>query len=192
MPKLHASLKPSDVSQVFIVARNDTSSACPVAAAHGLLAHHHHPPAGPANVLQRRPGEVYVHYVNQDKRLDEWVPERALRPAEPHELEHDEPRGRKRKRAGSVPPHVFGSTAAKSKANGAGAGANGAGYSSDAPAEPDAGGHGHGHDDVDSDDSDVNEHRLLTAKRNFEHANFRDQAIKTWCVFRIACGRRGG
>ncbi|KZV95624.1 acyl-CoA N-acyltransferase [Exidia glandulosa HHB12029] len=153
MPKLHPSLKPSDVSQVFIVTRNDASR--------------------PANVLQRRPGEVYVHYINQDKRLDEWLPEHALRPAEPHELEQDEPRGRKRKRAGSVPPHVFGSSIAQLKANGGANGAIESGYASDTL-------NGGGADDVDSDDSDVNEHRLITAKRNFDHATFRDQLIKTW------------
>src|ERR1700722_5611005 len=32
-----------------------------------------------AQVLQRRPGEVYVHYVNTDKRMDEWIPESACK-----------------------------------------------------------------------------------------------------------------
>jgi len=29
----------------------------------------------PAQILQKRPHEVYVHYVDTDKRVDEWVPE---------------------------------------------------------------------------------------------------------------------
>lgn len=32
-----------------------------------------------AHVLERRPGEIYVHYVNTDKRMDEWVPEHLVR-----------------------------------------------------------------------------------------------------------------
>ncbi len=33
----------------------------------------------PAFVLERRPDEVYVHYANTDKRLDEWVSESSVR-----------------------------------------------------------------------------------------------------------------
>ena len=32
-----------------------------------------------ATILHRRPGEAYVHYVDMDKRMDEWVPEDACR-----------------------------------------------------------------------------------------------------------------
>lgn len=122
-----------------------------------------------------------MHYLNEDKRLDGWVPEHSLRPAEPNEIEQDEPRGRKRKRAGSVPPHFFSSNTAKSKANGI----NGAdvGYSIDATLDNGADAlDPYTGNDCDSDDSDVNEHRLLTAKRNFDRATFRNWSIKTWCV----------
>ena len=33
-----------------------------------------------AQVLERRTREAYVHYINTDRRLDEWVPESALQP----------------------------------------------------------------------------------------------------------------
>ena len=33
-----------------------------------------------AQVLERRTREAYVHYVDTDRRLDEWVPESALQP----------------------------------------------------------------------------------------------------------------
>ncbi|OSX67997.1 hypothetical protein POSPLADRAFT_1123852, partial [Postia placenta MAD-698-R-SB12] len=32
-----------------------------------------------AHILERRAQEVYVHYVNMDKRLDEWIPTSAVR-----------------------------------------------------------------------------------------------------------------
>jgi histone acetyltransferase MYST1 len=35
-----------------------------------------------AHILQKRAGEVYVHYVNTDKRLDEWVSETNVREIE--------------------------------------------------------------------------------------------------------------
>jgi hypothetical protein len=31
-------------------------------------------------VLDRRDGEAYVHYVNTDKRMDEWVSDSLIRP----------------------------------------------------------------------------------------------------------------
>lgn len=30
---------------------------------------------GQATILERRPGQAYVHYVDADKRLDEWIAE---------------------------------------------------------------------------------------------------------------------
>ncbi|EJD55240.1 hypothetical protein AURDEDRAFT_179022 [Auricularia subglabra TFB-10046 SS5] len=157
MPKAHSSLKASDLSQVFIVTKNDTSRN--------------------ATLLQRRPGEVYVHYANTDKRLDEWVPEAAVRPAEPHEVEQPVLRGRKRKRAGSVPPHAFAtSTRAQSVAP------NGAPYSIDAPDDELEPGPADAYagQDADSDDSDVNEHRLITSKRNFDKVIYGQYIMRTW------------
>ncbi|KAJ7621150.1 acyl-CoA N-acyltransferase [Roridomyces roridus] len=34
-----------------------------------------------AQIVDRRPGSVYVHYVNQDKRMDEWVNEEHFMPS---------------------------------------------------------------------------------------------------------------
>jgi histone acetyltransferase MYST1 len=38
---------------------------------------------GKAHVLDRRPGEVFVHYVGTDKRLDEWVSADNIRATTP-------------------------------------------------------------------------------------------------------------
>ncbi|CAA7267725.1 unnamed protein product [Cyclocybe aegerita] len=51
-----------------------------------------------AHVLQRRDGEVYVHYLDTDKRLDEWVKEWQCRLDESQPQALSEPTSRKRKR----------------------------------------------------------------------------------------------
>jgi hypothetical protein len=63
-------------SRIFAVSKNGITSEVPSP-----------PPCAPppfsascvlfSTILQRRAGEVYVHYVNSDKRLDEWLPESA-------------------------------------------------------------------------------------------------------------------
>ena len=124
---------------------------------------------GQAQVLHRSAnGEAYVHFLNTDRRLDEWVPESQLRVAEAHEItEPIEVRGKKRKR---MPSHHLGSPSASQ--NGAhGESQDGVGHSGRS-ASP--GG-------FESDeDSDTGEHLRITAKRNFDRVNFGHWQIKTW------------
>ncbi|KAF8588449.1 acyl-CoA N-acyltransferase [Ramaria rubella] len=122
-----------------------------------------------AQILQRRAGgEAYVHFLNTDRRLDEWVPESQLRVAEPHEITKPiEIRGKKRKR---MPSHYLGSPSTSQ--NGAHAGSqDGVGHSgrSATPAASES-----------EEDSDTGEHLRLTAKRNFDRVNFGHWQIKTW------------
>ncbi|KAG9008616.1 hypothetical protein FRB95_001340 [Tulasnella sp. JGI-2019a] len=41
-----------------------------------------------ATVLERRPGEAYVHYLDADKRLDEWIPESRVQLLSPPKKSH--------------------------------------------------------------------------------------------------------
>jgi RNA binding activity-knot of a chromodomain len=126
---------------------------------------------GQAQVLHRRAGgEAYVHFLNTDRRLDEWVPESQLRVAEPDEVtELTEVRGKKRKRMSS---HHLGSPSASQ--NGAlGGSQDGAGHS----------GRSGSPDELETEeDSDTGEHLRITAKRNFDKVNFGHWQIKTWSV----------
>ncbi|KAF8525214.1 acyl-CoA N-acyltransferase [Hysterangium stoloniferum] len=110
-----------------------------------------------AQILQRTTTEAYVHFLNTDRRLDEWVPESQLRLAEPHEItEPVEVRGRKRKRIHHH-QHTAGSP---------GPSLNGDASASEVESESEQ-------------DSDTGEHLRLTAKRNFDKVNFGHWQIKT-------------
>lgn len=109
------------------------------------------------HVLERSRGQVYVHYINQDKRLDEWIDERDCRPAD-DTSERREGRSRKRKRH----------TPASSRLGS---------HSDDTPPAHE--------DDVPltEEEIDLQQHKQITAQRNFETVHFGHWQIKTWCVF---------
>lgn len=122
-----------------------------------FLTHHHR--TGQAQVVHRRGVESYVHYLNTNRRLDEWISESHLRVAEPHEItEPLEQRGRKRKRVSRA--------ASPSCRNG-----DAHGHRSASPSES------------ESEDSDIDEHDKMTNKRNFDRVNFGHWQIKTWYLF---------
>ena len=111
----------------------------------------------PAFVLERRPNEVYVHYANTDKRLDEWVSERVVRVTHvkgpiQSAPSHTNGTSNKRKRSASV--------GEQAEENG---------------------------DDVvgkelklSEEEYDIEHHKQITAKRNFDKVNFGKWQIKTW------------
>ncbi|KAF8878430.1 acyl-CoA N-acyltransferase [Infundibulicybe gibba] len=126
-----------------------------------------------AYILARRPGEVYVHYVETDKRLDEWIPEatcRALAPSKENDSVTGEatvPRKRKRKsdnasgsstRPNSTPHSA---TPLSSELESAGANAKGEIV-------------------MTEEDFDIQHHKQITAQRNFDRVHFGDWQIKTW------------
>ncbi|KZS90340.1 acyl-CoA N-acyltransferase [Sistotremastrum niveocremeum HHB9708] len=177
MPRLHPLHEPDHSAEpVYIISQGKTAK-------HG-------------QVLQRRAADkhVYVHYLNTDKRLDEWIPEDSIRlldatastngingtngttdPPPSTATSETQTRGRKRKRGGVAP--------------------------SDEPppsegglAPPDVGVSLQGRHMVTnplavasrkggntSEDEDIAEHRMITARRNFERVFFGPKwRIKTW------------
>lgn len=116
----------------------------------------HHPV--PAFVLERRPDEVYVHYAHADKRLDEWVLERSVRFVGTKvsvKTSHVHPNGKtiKRKRSAST---------------GEQAEEEGGGISKELK--------------LSEEEYDIEHHKQITAKRNFDKVNFGKWQIKTWCA----------
>ncbi|KAI0089918.1 acyl-CoA N-acyltransferase [Irpex rosettiformis] len=110
-----------------------------------------------AFILERRPDEVYVHYANTDKRLDEWVLESSVRLAdvkgsvsESHLRTNGAAVAKKRKR--SISPVGQGTddeeTAREVK--------------------------------MSEEEYDIEHHKQITAKRNFDKVNFGKWQIKTW------------
>ena len=107
-----------------------------------------------ATILERREGQVYVHYVNQDKRLDEWVDETDCEPVD-KDSERDAPTSRKRKR------RVFESSRPVSCDTQLALG---------------------GEPSIIIEDLDLKQHKQITAQRNFETVHFGNYQIKTWYV----------
>ena len=105
-----------------------------------------------ASILQRREGQVYVHYIDQDKRLDEWVDETDCKPVD-KDMEKNVPTSRKRKRCmlESSRPSLC-----------------------DIQLAPDR--------ELSAEDLDIKQHKQITAQRNFETVHFGNYQIKTWYV----------
>ncbi|KAI0641107.1 acyl-CoA N-acyltransferase [Trametes meyenii] len=119
-------------------------------------------PAGQAHVLERHGEDVYVRYVNMDKRLDEWLPGSEVRPAGSHEAGMARNgTGRKRKR---------GSTAGESPRRASSVPEAGSAQPESASAGP----------VITEEEYDIHHHRQITAKRNFDKVIFGRWQIKTW------------
>lgn len=126
-----------------------------------------------ANVLQRRKGEIYVHYFNTDKRLDDWVPEDTV-----HLLEEQPqassssnvPNGRKRKRK-QQPGRVGSSTSPVRQDSVETA------VEEPEPEPPLL------QEDVQltEEEFDYQKHKQMTGQRNYDKVNFGTWQIKTWC-----------
>ena len=127
---------------------------------------------GQAHVLDRHEEEVYVHYVNSDKRLDEWVPESCVRPAGTHEAEgSSNGTTRKRKRPSPVGQSARRGSSVRSE-GGAGSGSallDGAEAASRANASV-----------ITEEEFDIAHQKQITAKRNFEKVIFGRWQIRTW------------
>ncbi|KAI0761183.1 acyl-CoA N-acyltransferase [Trametes elegans] len=119
-----------------------------------------------AHILERHEEDVYVHYVNTDKRMDEWLPGREVRPAG-HRAADMARNGTSRKRKrGSLEgegPRRTGSPV-KTEAEPA-----------SAQAALDAGPAG-----ITEEEFDIEHHKQITAKRNFDKVVFGRWQIKTW------------
>ncbi|TDL28905.1 acyl-CoA N-acyltransferase [Rickenella mellea] len=110
-----------------------------------------------AYVMQRRPGEVYVHYANADKRLDEWLPEKDVVELATNGTNES----RKRKRGMSSADASRDPSVANGSVDGR---------------TPES------REDVPmtEEEIDLREHRKITATRNFDKVIFGTWEIKTW------------
>lgn len=142
---------------------------------------------GLAHVIENdESGHAYVHYLNTDKRLDEWVSEELIRPATEHEARTtvmgpspsttNGIQTRKRKRGSDAaqpsPTTRRVSNAANTQPDTSTAGevSNGAGTQPNQPRE------------LTEEEYDIQQHRKLFSKRNFDKVVFGQWQIKTWYV----------
>ncbi|KAJ8509521.1 hypothetical protein ONZ45_g8321 [Pleurotus djamor] len=140
----------------------------------------------PVRILSRRRGEVYVHYMNLDKRMDEWLPEDALRshpePPEPSQSTRSSSRKRKRSYSRTVTDSRSVSVVSSEVAVVSGSGTGGG----DVAAVNGGSGGGddleHAVDEVvmTEEDYDIQHHKQITAQRNFDKVIFGTFQIKTW------------
>ena len=131
-------------------------------------------------------GNSYVHYLNTDKRLDEWVSDELIRPATGHEAKiaimgpssstTNGIQTRKRKRdsdAAQPSPttrRVSNATTTKPSTAGEEDASNGAETQPTQPRE------------LTEEEYDIQQHRKLFSKRNFDKVVFGQWQIKTWCA----------
>ena len=138
-------------------------------------------PTEHAHVLERHGDEVYVHYVNTDKRLDEWIAQRDVRPAGTHEA--DAPSGgasRKRKR-GSANANANGEGSVSASRHGSPSSRDSRLGSASGSAQPEM--QNASASVITEEEYDIEHHKQITAKRNFDKVTFGRWQIKTWCVF---------
>ncbi|KAI9065573.1 acyl-CoA N-acyltransferase, partial [Trametes sanguinea] len=125
-----------------------------------------------ALVLERQGDDVYVHYVNTDKRMDEWVSQRDVKPAGTHEAEaaSNGIAGRKRKRESleGEPSKLLNGSPSPSETKPQHAGS----------AQPEDSGAAV----ITEEEYDIQHHKQITAKRNFDKVIFGRWQIKTWYV----------
>ncbi|KAI8983259.1 acyl-CoA N-acyltransferase [Trametes punicea] len=119
-----------------------------------------------ACVLDRHGDEVYVNYVNMDKRLDEWVPQRDVRPAGDHEADMaSNGTSRKRKR-GSIEEDDLHRADSPGRSETLHVGST----------QPEDAGQAV----ITEEEYDIQHGKQITAKRNFDQVIFGRWQIKTW------------
>lgn len=104
-----------------------------------------------------------MHYLNADKRLDEWLPQSALRPSGSHEAAMESNGIARKRKRGSTGEENSTSRAASPGHSDALAGSVG----------PEA-------QAITEEEYDIQHHKQITAKRNFDKVIFGRWEIKTW------------
>jgi hypothetical protein len=125
--------------------------------------------------MQRREGEVYVHYASTDKRLDEWVSESAVKLVEGEASSSRVANGRKRKR--DELDHVARNSSLTRY------------HSVDFAIDDDELVETQG-EPMTEEDYDIQHHKQITAQRNFDKVIFGHWQIKTWyavCPLILLC-----
>lgn len=108
---------------------------------------------GKAHVLDRRLGEVFVHYIGTDKRLDEWISADAVRATTP-------PRNSTSPSRDTPPPRRVNGTSTRKRRRSA------------SPAKV--------QDTPETTQSPAALPTMASARRNFDKVNFGPWQIKTW------------
>ena len=130
-------------------------------------------------------GHAYVHYLNTDKRLDEWVSEELIRPATEHEARATamgpsssttngiQTRKRKRGNDAAQPSSTVRrvSNAANTKPETTTEETPNGAVTQPAQLR-----------ELTEEEYDIQQHRKLFSKRNFDKVVFGQWQIKTWCV----------
>ncbi|KAF9527076.1 acyl-CoA N-acyltransferase [Crepidotus variabilis] len=132
-----------------------------------------------ALILQRRPGDYYVHYIGQDKRMDEWtsMDNCTLQEAE---FADAEPRNSKQKRTRSINESSASTSSRPTKRNGV----------SHEQANNSRTRNGEGHENGDTmqsrdvvmteEEFDLKQHKQLTSQKNFDTIIFDTWKITPW------------
>lgn len=104
-----------------------------------------------------------MHYLNADKRLDEWLPQSALRPSESHEAAMESSVNARKRKRGPTGEENSASRAASPEHSDVLTGSVG----------PEA-------QTITEEEYDIQHHKQITAKRNFDKVIFGRWEIKTW------------
>ena len=135
-------------------------------------------PLEQAHVLDRHDQEVYVHYVNSDKRMDEWVSESCVRPAGVREAD-GATNGVTRKRKRGSPDGSYSrkgsSTRSSSGVPSGSVHPEGTEFVSASASVSRANA-----SVITEDEFDIEHQKQITAKRNFEKVIFGRWQIRTW------------
>ena len=140
---------------------------------------------GQAHVLERRSGEIYVHYVNTDKRMDEWVPEIRVRIPDDVKAEPSNP-ALSSQNGSSLTVNINGTRKRKRSKSIEGTHAHDARRTHGAQLLPsEIGGAPVPEDDpktlkMSEEEYDLEHHKKITARRNFDKVIFGKWAIRTW------------
>ena len=110
---------------------------------------------GKAQILDRRPGQVFVHYIGTDKRLDEWVPADTVRAKTP-------PRDSLSPGHDATPSRRVNGTSTRKRRR--------------SPSLANA----HVPDALDTTQPPATLPTMASARRNFDKVNFGPWQIKTW------------
>lgn len=112
-----------------------------------------------------------MHYVNKDKRLDEWLPEGALQPSASHEATMTSNGSARKRKRGSVEREKSAGAASKASPGPSDARPGSIGPGTSVPQS------------ITEEEYDIQHHKQITAKRNFDKVVFGRWQIKTWSVF---------
>lgn len=116
-----------------------------------------------------------MHYEHTDKRLDEWLPEDTVRIVPTARSNgHSSPKPDDHASVSAAVPHSNGASTKKRKRSASMDATDGGGEGPDASVSRGV--------KMSEEEYDIEHHKQITAKRNFDKVMFGRWQIKTWCV----------